>query len=68
MDNALLEQLGTKIDQLLDEMELLRMEVGELRAERDSLTVERDNLLSNQTDSTDRIKALLGRFDNLDAA
>lgn len=62
MENELLQQLGGKIDQLLDEMELLRMELNEVRTER-------DNLLAQQSQSTETVKALLSRFDKVtDAA
>lgn len=56
MQNELLEQLEEKIGQLLDEVELLRMEVSELKEEK-------NNLQQTQTDSTDRLKSLLARFD-----
>lgn len=61
MEKELLEQLGSKIDSLLDELELLRMEVSELRTERDNLLVEKN-------ESTERVKALLSRFDTLNIA
>lgn len=61
MEKELLEQLGSKIDSLLDELELLRMEVSELRSERDNLLVEKN-------ESTERVKALLSRFDTLNIA
>ena len=61
MEKELLEQLGSKIDSLLDELELLRMEVSELRTERDNLLVEKN-------ESTERVKALLSRFDSLNIA
>lgn len=61
MEKELLEQLGSKIDSLLDELELLRMEVNELRSERDNLLVEKN-------ESTERVKALLSRFDTLNIA
>ncbi|WP_370278955.1 cell division protein ZapB [Pontibacterium sp.] len=61
MEKELLEQLGSKIDSLLDELELLRMEVSELRSERDNLLVEKN-------ESAERVKALLSRFDSLNIA
>lgn len=61
MEKELLEQLGSKIDSLLDELELLRMEVSELRTERDNLLVEKN-------ESTERVKALLSRVDSLSIA
>ena len=42
MENELLQQLGTKLDQLLDEMELLRMELNEVRTERDELLAQQN--------------------------
>ncbi|MDI3323897.1 cell division protein ZapB [Pontibacterium granulatum] len=61
MEKELLEQLGSKIDSLLDELELLRMEVSELRTERDNLLVEKN-------ESSERVQALLSRFDSLNIA
>ena len=61
MEKELLEQLGSKIDSLLDELELLRMEVSELRNERDSL-------LAEKNESTERVKSLLGRVEGLNIA
>ncbi|MBY4675637.1 cell division protein ZapB [Marinobacterium arenosum] len=56
MQNELLEQLESKIGQLLDEVELLRMEVSELREEKASLE-------QQQTQSVSRLQGLLARFE-----
>jgi len=63
MQNELLEQLETKIGQLLDEVELLRMEVAELKEEKSQLANNNANLEDAQSQSIDRLKGLLARFE-----
>lgn len=63
MQNELLEQLESKIGQLLDEVELLRMEVTELKDEKSQLTAKTSQLEQDQSQSVDRLKGLLARLD-----
>lgn len=62
MHKELLEQLESKIGQLLDEVELLRMEVTELKEEKGQLANNNASLEEAQNESTDRLKGLLARF------
>ncbi|MCV6588091.1 MAG: cell division protein ZapB [Marinobacterium sp.] len=63
MYNELLEQLEAKISQLLDEMELMRMEITELKEEKEELLNSKSSLEAEQTQSMDRLKGMLARFD-----
>lgn len=62
MHKELLEQLESKIGQLLDEVELLRMEVTELKEEKAQLANNNANLEEAQSESIDRLKGMLARF------
>ncbi len=60
MQNELFNALDGKIEQMLEEMELLRMEVSELREDKARLEAEQQN-------SEQKLRGLLSRFDALDA-
>jgi cell division protein ZapB len=60
MQNELFSQLENKIENLIEEVELLRMEVTELKEAKEGLEAERQT-------TEDNLKRLLGKFDSLDA-
>ncbi|MBT3144465.1 cell division protein ZapB [Neptunomonas phycophila] len=61
MQHELFNQLENKIENLIEEVELLRMEVTELREAKESLETEKQGTQEN-------LQRLLKKFDVLDAA
>ncbi|WP_409525022.1 cell division protein ZapB [Nitrincola sp. MINF-07-Sa-05] len=59
MQAELFSQLETKIESLIEEVELLRLEISELRDIRKVLE-------SNKAQTDDRLKNLLSKFDRLE--
>ena len=60
MQNELFSQLENKIENLIEEVELLRMEVAELKEAKEGLEADRQT-------TEESLKRLLGKFDSLDA-
>lgn len=60
MQHELFNQLENKIENLIEEVELLRMEVTELREAKESLETEKQGTQEN-------LQRLLKKFDVLDA-
>ncbi len=63
MNTELFSTLETKIEQMLEEMELLRMEVSELREEKAQLDQEKTQLLAERQNWDQKLQGLLSRFD-----
>ena len=61
MQHELFNQVENKIENLIEEVELLRMEVTELREAKESLETEKQGTQEN-------LQRLLKKFDVLDAA
>jgi len=61
MQHELFNQLENKIENLIEEVELLRMEVTELREAKESLETEKQGTQEN-------LQRLLKKFDVLDSA
>ncbi len=61
MQTELFNQLETKIESMIDEVELLRMEITELREAKQKLEEE-------QQVWKDNLQHLLSKFDSIDAA
>ena len=61
MQTELFNQLETKIESMIDEVELLRMEISELREAKQKLEDE-------QQVSQNNLQHLLNKFDSVDAA
>ena len=61
MQHELFNQLENKIENLIEEVELLRMEVTELREAKESLETEKQGTQEN-------LQRLLKKFDVLDTA
>jgi cell division protein ZapB len=61
MQHELFNQLENKIENLIEEVELLRMEVTDLREAKESLETEKQGTQEN-------LQRLLKKFDVLDAA
>ena len=61
MQHELFNQLANKIENLIEEEELLRMEVTDLREAKESLETEKQGTQEN-------LQRLLKKFDVLDAA
>lgn len=61
MQSELFNQLESKIESMIDEIELLRMEVTELKEAKEQLEEEKAGF-------TENLQRLLQKFDSLDAA
>ena len=61
MQTELFNQLETKIESMIDEVELLRMEITELREAKEKLEEEQQVWQNN-------LQHLLSKFDSIDAA
>ncbi|RVU30186.1 MULTISPECIES: cell division protein ZapB [Neptunomonas] len=61
MQTELFNQLEAKIENMIDEVELLRLEIAELKEAKAALEAE-------QQSNVDNLQRLLGKFSTLDAA
>lgn len=61
MQTELFNQLEAKIENMIDEVELLRLEIAELKEAKAALEAE-------QQSNVDNLQRLLGKFSMLDAA
>jgi len=67
MSFEVLEKLEAKIQVAVDSIELLRMEIDELKEQDSKLNDENSRLLQEQQAWQERLKALLGRIEDVHA-
>ncbi|MGY5451072.1 cell division protein ZapB [Agarivorans sp. MS3-6] len=67
MSFDVLEKLEAKVQVAVDSIELLRMEIDELKEQNSQLSDENGRLLQEQQSWQERLKALLGRIEDVHA-
>ncbi|WP_336622631.1 MULTISPECIES: cell division protein ZapB [unclassified Agarivorans] len=67
MSFDVLEKLEAKVQVAVDSIELLRMEIDELKEQNSQLNDENGRLLQEQQAWQERLKALLGRIEDVHA-
>ncbi|MEE1675223.1 MULTISPECIES: cell division protein ZapB [Agarivorans] len=67
MSFDVLEKLEAKVQVAVDSIELLRMEIDELKEQNSQLNDENGRLVQEQQAWQERLKALLGRIEDVHA-
>ncbi|BEU01564.1 cell division protein ZapB [Agarivorans sp. OAG1] len=67
MSFDVLEKLEAKVQVAVDSIELLRMEIDELKEQNSKLNDENGRLVQEQQAWQERLKALLGRIEDVHA-
>ncbi len=67
MSFEVLEQLEAKVQSAVDGISLLKMELDELRAQNQQLTEENQQLRNDHIAWQERLRALLGKMDQVDS-
>ncbi|MDG6897483.1 cell division protein ZapB [Actinobacillus delphinicola] len=65
MSFEILDQLEGKIKEAVETIQLLQLEIEELKGKNQQLSQENESLKSEHNDFQDRLRALLGRIDNV---
>ena len=65
MSNHLLEKLETKIDEVIETIEILRFQIEELEEKNTILQEENNNLLSRQSQWEQGLTTLLNKLDEV---
>lgn len=65
MSFEILDQLEGKIKEAVETIQLLQLEIEELKEKNTTLNQENDNLKAEHNNFQERLRALLGRIDNV---